>query len=83
MGPNLLIQLVIVCTHCPTITRIFNYTKKNAKLNAHCNVYTLVHQAMDSKQQTYYVSRMLMVNDWHNFLLTHDKFFKLSMDIGY
>jgi hypothetical protein len=26
---------------------------------------------------------MFMVNDRHNFLLTHDKFVKLSMDIDY
>ncbi len=49
----------------------------------HCNIYTLVHQAMDSKQQTYSVSRLLMVNDQNNFLLIHDKLFKLSMDISY
>ncbi len=77
-------QLVTVCTCRPAATRMLNCTKtENAKLNTHCNMYTLVQQAMDSKQLTYSVSRLLMVNDRHNFLLTHDKLFKLSMDIGY
>ncbi len=77
-------QLVTVCTCRPAATRMLNCTKtENAKLNTHCNVYTLVQQAMDSKQLTYSVTRLLMVNDRHNFLLTHDKLFKLSMDIGY
>ncbi len=84
MGPNVLIEFVIVCTCHSTATRIFNYIKtKNAKLNTHCNIYTLMHQSMDNKQLTYSVSKLLMVNDWHNFLLTHDELFKLSMDIGY
>ncbi len=42
-----------------------------------------MHQTMDNKQQTYFVSKLLMVNDQHNLFLTHDEFFKLSVDIGY
>ncbi len=38
---------------------------------------------MDNKQHTYFVSRLFMVNEQHNFFLTHDELFKLSMDIGY
>ncbi len=84
MGQNVLIQLVIVCTCHFAARRILNYIKtKNAKLNTHCNIYTFMHQAMDNKQQTYFVSRLLMVNDQHNLFLTHDEFFKLSVDIGY
>jgi len=84
MGPNVLIELVIVCTCHYAATRILNDIKtKNAKLNTHCNIYTLMHQSMDNKQLTYFVSKLLMVNDQHNFLLTHDELFKLSMDIGY
>ncbi len=74
----------MVCICCLVATRILNCTKTtNVKLNTHCNIYTIVHQVMDNKQLTYFITRMLMVNDRHNFLLTHDNFFKLSMDIGY
>jgi hypothetical protein len=84
MGPNLLIQLAIFCTCCPAAQEYsIAQRQKMAKLNTHCNIYTLVHQTMDSLQRTYSINRMFMVNDQHNFLLTHDKFFKLSMHIGY
>jgi hypothetical protein len=84
MGPYVLIHLVIICTCRFAATRILDYTKtKNAKPNTHCNIYTLMHQAMDKKEQTYSISKLLMVNDRHNFFLTHDEIFKLSMDISY
>ncbi len=59
MGPNVLIQLIIICTCRPIVTRIYIqlHKDKNTKLNTHYNIYTLVHQTMDSKQQTYYVCK--------------------------